>query len=87
VTLHGDANKTATFERIFDHSLQQGNASSADEGYLAQLVSARTGLSRSEAETRVSNVLTQARQAADPKNHRALALLDIRGAADRRLLR
>jgi hypothetical protein len=60
-----DATVRAEVARIFDHSLQQGDAAAADQGYLAQLVAARTGLSRSEAETRVADVMTQARQAAD----------------------
>ena len=36
-----------------------------DKTYLARLVAARTGLTHTDAEQRVSDVLTQARQAAD----------------------
>jgi hypothetical protein len=60
-----DASVRAEITRILDRSLQQGDASATDQNYLAQLVAARTGLTRPEAEKRVSDVLTQARQAAD----------------------
>ena len=60
-----DAPLRAEMARILDRSLQQSEATAADQNYLAQIVAAKTGLSRSEAETRVSNVLTQARQSAD----------------------
>jgi hypothetical protein len=60
-----DASVRAEIARIFDRSLQQGDASATDQNYLAQLVAARTGLTRPEAQRRVSDVLTQARQAAD----------------------
>lgn len=51
--------------RIMANSVRQGNLSAADRSYLAQLVSARTGLSRIDAETRVSDVVAGAQQAAD----------------------
>ena len=38
---------------------------SADRAYLAQVVAARTGVSQSDAEKRVDDAYTQARQAAD----------------------
>jgi heme/copper-type cytochrome/quinol oxidase subunit 2 len=60
-----DAAVRAEIARILDRSLQQGDGSATDQNYLAQVVAARTGLTRSEAERRVSDVLTQARQAAD----------------------
>lgn len=60
-----DASVRAEITRIFDRSLQQGDASATDQNYLAQLVAARTGLTRPEAERRVSDVLIQARQAAN----------------------
>ena len=37
----------------------------ADQSYLARLVAARTGLSQSDAEKRVSDVISEARQAED----------------------
>ncbi len=60
-----DAAVRAEIARILDRSLEQGDASATDQNYLAQLVAARTGLTRADAERRVSDVLTQARQAAD----------------------
>jgi hypothetical protein len=60
-----DASARAEVARIFDRSLQQADTSAADQNYLAQLVAARTGLTRAEADKRVSDVLTQARQDAD----------------------
>jgi heme/copper-type cytochrome/quinol oxidase subunit 2 len=60
-----DAPLRAEMARILDRSLQQSEATAADQNYLAQIVAATTGLSRSEAETRVTNVMTQARQAAE----------------------
>jgi hypothetical protein len=83
-----DAPLRAEIARILDRSLQQSEANAADQNYLSQVVAARTALSRREAETRVSNVLTQARQAADcPQSHCAFAVLDILGITDRSLLR
>ena len=60
-----DAPVRAEVARIFDRTLQQGDASATDQTYLGQLVSARTGLTRAEADKRVSDVLTQAREAAE----------------------
>lgn len=51
--------------RIFVKSLRQGNLPAEDKSYLAQLVAARTGLSQTDAEKRVSGVFVGAQQAAD----------------------
>ena len=51
--------------RLFAIALSRPEASVGDTGYLAQLVSARTGLSSSDAQKRVADNLTEARQAAD----------------------
>jgi hypothetical protein len=51
--------------RIVANSLRQGSLSAADKRYLAQLVAARTGLSQTDAEKRVSDVVAEAQQAAD----------------------
>ena len=51
--------------RIFAKSLRQGDLPAADKSYLAQLVAARTGLSQTDAEKRVSDVVAGAQQAAD----------------------
>jgi Na+(H+)/acetate symporter ActP len=42
-----------------------GSVSQADRGYLVKVVSARTGLSQTDAELRVDQTVTQARTAAD----------------------
>lgn len=60
-----DAVVRAEVGRIFARTLPQGEAAAADQTYLVQLVAAKTGLSRTEAQQRVSEVLTQARQAMD----------------------
>jgi hypothetical protein len=51
--------------RIFANALSRNTMPAADQDYLARIVAARTGLSQSEAEKRVADVIAQARQAAD----------------------
>jgi hypothetical protein len=51
--------------RILAKSLRQGDLPAADKRYLAQLVAARTGLSPTDAEKRVSDVVAEAQHAAD----------------------
>ena len=51
--------------RIVAKSLRQGDLPAADKSYLAKLVTARTGLSQTDAEQRVSDVVAGAQQAAD----------------------
>jgi hypothetical protein len=58
-SLHGEVG------RILAKSLRQGGLPAADKSYLAQLVAARTGLSRTDAEKRVSDVAAGAQEAAD----------------------
>ena len=60
-----DASMRAEAGNIFAYALRQKDIPAPDKTYLARLVSARTGLSQTDAEQRVSEVLTQARQAAD----------------------
>ena len=60
-----DASLRAEAGSIFANALLQKDISAPDKTYLARLVAARTGLSQTDAEQRVSEVLTQARQAAD----------------------
>jgi hypothetical protein len=50
---------------IFANSLRKGGMSPADKTYLAQVVSARTGLIEPEAEKKVDEVYAQAQLAAD----------------------
>ena len=49
--------------RIFASGLQQGDLPAADRTYLAQVIAARTGLSQTEAEKRVSDGIAQAKAA------------------------
>ena len=51
--------------RILAKGLNQNQMSNADQSYLVTLVAGRTGLSQPDAERRVSDVLTEARQSED----------------------
>lgn len=61
----GDSLLHVETSQILAHALRQGDTAAGDQAYLAQLVSARTGLSAADAERRVSDVLKEARQTAD----------------------
>jgi hypothetical protein len=61
--------------RTFGHALLQGEITAADRTALARLVAARTGMSLPEAEQRVSDVLTAARQGADTARKTTARLL------------
>lgn len=54
---------TAETRRILASGLQRGDIPPADRTYLAQLVSARTGLSQPDAEKRVDDAVSQAKAA------------------------
>lgn len=60
-----DASIRAESRGIFANGLRQKDLTAPDKTYLGQLVAARTGLTQAEAEQRVSEVFTQARQATD----------------------
>src|ERR1017187_8114188 len=60
-----DASMRAEAGNIFAYALRQKDISAPDKTYLARLVAARTGLSQTEAEQRVSDVLIHSRQAID----------------------
>ena len=51
--------------RIFANALRQNQIPAADQTYLAQLVATRTGISQSDADKRISDVMAEARQAED----------------------
>lgn len=55
----------AEAERILASGLEQGQVTPADQSYLARLVAQRTGISQPEAERRVTDAITQARQGID----------------------
>jgi hypothetical protein len=58
-----DAEIKAESARILANGLRNGEVSSSDRTYLAQLIAARTGLSQADAEKRVDAVLAQAKEA------------------------
>jgi len=60
-----DAAVKTEAERILVKGLKDADMPAADQSYLATLVSVRTGISQADAEKRVSDVLTEARQAED----------------------
>jgi hypothetical protein len=60
-----DTSVRAESNLILAKGIQDGDLSAADRNYLAQLVSARTGLNQTEAQSRVSAVFDDARRAAD----------------------
>jgi hypothetical protein len=66
----------AEVSRIFTHDLHQGALPSGDQSYLAQLVSARTGLNASDAEKRATEVFGQAQESAD-RIRKAIAHLSL----------
>jgi hypothetical protein len=59
-------------ETIFDHALRRGALVQTDQAYLAQQVSARSGLNQAEALQRVEEVFADAQQSAD-RARKALA--------------
>jgi hypothetical protein len=61
----GDPAAKAEAERIVVKGLKASQMPTADQNYLARLVAARTGLSQPDAEKRVSDVISEARQAED----------------------
>lgn len=63
-------------ERIFSHALGEGAMSPEDKAYLTQVLIARTGLTQTEAENRVSGVFEDARQSAESAR-KALAHLSL----------
>jgi hypothetical protein len=63
--VEGDAAAKAEAGRTLAHALQQSEIPAADKSSLASLVASRTGMSRPEAEQRVMDVVTTARQALD----------------------
>jgi hypothetical protein len=70
-----DASVRAEAGLILAKGLREGYVSSADRAYLTQLVAAHTGLSESDAQGRVSEVLMQDRQAADEARRAAAHFL------------
>jgi hypothetical protein len=71
-----DAQARAETARIFARSLELGHLPAADKEYLAQLVSANTGLSQAASEKRVSEVFKEVQTAAD-STRKAVAHLSL----------
>jgi hypothetical protein len=71
-----DAPARGEAERILTHALKQGAMPPADNTYLAQMVSTMTGLTQSDAESRVSDVFARAQQSAE-STRKALAHLSL----------
>jgi hypothetical protein len=61
----GEAAVKAEAARILANGLKQPQIAPADQDYLTRLVAASTGLSQADAAKRVSDVISQARQAED----------------------
>ena len=70
-----DAAVRAEAERILARSFEEKQMPSADQNQLVTLVAARTGFSQPDAERRVSEVLTEARQAEDTVRNATAHLL------------
>jgi hypothetical protein len=73
--LAADAGVRGEAAVILTSALRRDDANGADRNYLAQLVSARTGLSQIAAAQRVSDVIAQAREAADAARKATARLL------------
>jgi hypothetical protein len=70
-----DVSARAEAGRILANTLRQKDSVPADDAYLAKLVAAKTGLSPSDAQNRVSQVSADARQAEDVARQTAARLL------------
>ncbi len=71
------AASAAEARRIFAMSAASGAMSDADRTYLAQLVAAKTGMSQTDAEKRVSDVVGQAKAAKDKAVDAAKTAADV----------
>jgi hypothetical protein len=71
-----DVAQRSEAERILSHSMRAGAMSAEDRTYLAQLITARTGLNPTEAGGRVSEVFADAQQSAE-NARKALAHLSL----------
>jgi hypothetical protein len=75
-TDRSDVSQRAEVERILSHALREGTIPPADDAYLAQIVSTKSGLSETDAEKRVSDVFNSAQQSTD-NVRRAMAHLSL----------
>lgn len=72
-----DEQSRAEVSRILVQSIAAGNLNDADKAYLAQLVSARTGLSQQDAQKRVDDVTSQFKSAIDTAKEKAKEAADV----------
>ncbi len=70
-----DASVRGEVGRIFANALRQGGVPATDKTFLAELIAEKTGLSQTDAEKRVSEVVADARQAADMARKAAAHLM------------
>ena len=66
----------AEISRLLTASLREGDLAAADRTYVARVVAARTGLTQADAEKRVADIVTEAKQAVD-KARKAAAQLSL----------
>jgi hypothetical protein len=71
-----DASERAEVGRTLAHDLQQGAMPDGDRAYLAQLVTARTGLNPSDSDKRVTEVFSEIQESAE-RARKALAHLSL----------
>ncbi len=71
-----DASERTEVSRIFAHDLHQGAVSEGDRSYLAELVSARTGLNPTDSDKRVTAVFSEIQESAE-RARKALAHLSL----------
>jgi hypothetical protein len=74
-TQGGDPAVRAEVGRIWSNGLTKGEMPTADQSYLAGLVAARTGITEPEAQKRVSDVISDARQAEETARKATARLL------------
>jgi hypothetical protein len=72
-----DEQSRVEVSRILVQSIAAGNLSDNDKAYLAQLVSARTGLSQQDAQKRVDDVTGQFKSAIDTAKEKAKEAADV----------
>jgi hypothetical protein len=75
VTSDNDPFVRSEAARIFDYAVLQSGFQPADTMYLARLVAAKTGLTGADAQQRVSDTVTEARQAEDAARKATARLL------------
>lgn len=74
-TPNGDANTSRNeLSRIFASSMRNGEVKASDRSYVIKVIAARTGLSEADADKRVTEVVNDAKSAADAARKSAMQL-------------